>query len=257
MRRLIAILLWVAVAPIAAARSPIEAKLVIPSTKILPGVPFEMSIEVHNWSATTVHVATCGRVQSVPIDGTVNYWCNRSCMEAQTRPIRGRDAEAVIASGQTKTLALTIRGLLTGPELEDSISLSKAAGHTVDVTVQLCLLERKDDQPIITNAVAIQLLEPAGSDARVWQLMNKVADDAWTPRDADPAEAHGVWAQVISEYPDSNYMPYAVLAMSGGVDQATLDRIQETIRRFPDSPVIALLRGRAQSIAKALAKPPE
>ena len=250
-----------AMASVASARSPIEAKLVIPSTKILPGVPFEMSIEVHNASETTLTVATCDMLRYRPVDGVVNYECNRACFDwYQSRWQRAKnakpDASAVIKPGEGATLFLAIHDGLKAPHIEDEIGLSKAAGHTMAIAVQLCVLNLKDEQPIVTNEVDVQLVEPAGADAEVWKRMNELTDGTWTPRAAGLPEGHALWGEVIANHPDSNYMPYAVLAMSGGVDQMTLDRILETIRRFPDSPVIEHLRTRRAAVAKSLAPPP-
>ena len=43
----------------------------------------------------------------------------------------------------------------------------------------------------------------------------------------------------MTEYPDSNYVPYALIAAAfGAVDEKAYNRFVDAIKRFPDSPLI-------------------
>ena len=157
-----AILLLGAFASITEARTvaPVVARLVVPSTSILPGVPFDMWIEMTNTLDSAVRVAVNPLMKIYPVDGMVTYKCNAGCFEWQNRKwsrakrVENQDIARIPAGGKT-TYRMTIGPPLTAPEIEDEISLSKLAGHRCAMSVQIKVLEPAIDTPLITNEVEI------------------------------------------------------------------------------------------------------
>jgi hypothetical protein len=108
-----------------------------------------------------------------------------------------------------------------------------------------------DRGPVTTSEAVVERIEPAGSDMRVWQRMQEIAKGRWTTplgtitvtagHQADlPFEEmiarERVWDEILTEYPDSNYVPYALLALSGNRVEF-LKRVADVLDRFPQSPV--------------------
>ena len=257
MRKFVATLLVLgAAAQHVAARnaSPVEARLVVPFTKILPGVPFDMWIELYNPSMDTVHIAVCQPLHIRPAYGQINWRCDRGCYDwMQNRwrrtPHWDQYAEAILEPNERKTVLLPVRRGLQGPDVEDEFVLSVATGRALAIAVQLCLLEPKSSEPLLTNEVTVEILDPTGDDAAVWHKMLESADGGWTTHNA--AYAQSLWNDVLKQYPDSNYVPYAALALDDGVTKESLDRLLDAMRRFPDCPLIDLLHFRAWQTAEA------
>jgi hypothetical protein len=51
-----------------------------------------------------------------------------------------------------------------------------------------------------------------------------------------------IWSEILTKYPDSRYVPYALLAYSQLPDDEYPMRVVEAVKRFPDSPVVELLQ---------------
>jgi len=262
---------------------PIEAKLVIPYTRILPGVPFEMWVELYNPSQYTVHTSVCLPLQMRPTVGKLEWHCDRTCMskmEERWRRLKAsgatpaaiylRNADVVLAPGERKSLVLPIRDRLDTGELFDEMALSVSAGRTLLISVQLCFIDWPENmghpasikpaphigEPLVTNEVAVDIVEPTGNDAKVWERMLSTSHGTWTPYTAATVE-RSFWKGVLTDFPDSNYAPYALLVTDpSSVDwHQDLDAFLAAIRRFPDSPAIDLLHLSAFRFATAVQLP--
>jgi hypothetical protein len=113
--------------------SPIDAKLVIPDTKVLPGVPFEMWIEVRNPSDATVVLGLCADMIVRP-EGVEPFTISSFGEEERPAyptllPERSWNGAAVrnllMRPHQTQTLTLPILPELDGPLYFEDERLSK------------------------------------------------------------------------------------------------------------------------------------
>jgi hypothetical protein len=262
-------LLCAAIAQISQARtSPIEARLVVPYTRLLPGVPFEMWVDLYNASENTVHVALDGPLR-ITVVGGIDFECRGGCQKWLNNQNRSegwaRSVGAVLAPGERRTIALPIRRELSGAPIVDSVVLSKAVGRTCAIWVELHVVDAdprapstklppKIDEPLITNEVQIEIMAPSGDDAKVWDRMLASSDGGWTPVNAGDVDSRTLWSEVLSEYPSSNYVPYAVLATSTAPSDEALDHLLAAIAQFPDSPVVEVLHVRAWRLARILGR---
>jgi hypothetical protein len=240
--------------------SPIEAKLVVPDTQVLPGVPFDMWIELRNASDAEVTVGLFPRllvrndrgesfeIASNPDDYPVLLRRSRHDGE-------GPLTEVTLKRNEKATLTLPVADGLRGAQFFRDHRLSPPGRYTLAVRLETFPLRFETHDPALTDrgavtttAVVVERIEPAGSDAKVWQRMQEVANGRWTApqttiTDAGPQYesmiARGkVWSEILAKYPDSNYVPYAILAQRSTDASAVLD----AVNRFPQSPVAESLQ---------------
>lgn len=267
--------------PVAPASS-VEAKLVIPETKLLPGVPFEMWIELRNPSDATIGVGLCADMLVRP-EGAEPFTIAPRGQEGEPRyptilPQREWSGAAVrylvMRPRHSQTLTIPILPELEGPVYLDDARLSPPGRYAIAFRLDYCwpylTPPRASDLPpeflgpVTTNEVVIERVTPTGSDARVWQRMQEVTNGKWvsvgwlSSRNAGVVDAVGrtggmtVVSEILGKYTDSRYFPYALLAASfGAVRPVDRDRVLHAIARFPDSPVIELLHARAAGLTAA------
>jgi hypothetical protein len=238
--------------------SPLEAKLVVPDTRVLPGVPFEMWIELQNSSDAEVSVGLFPRLL-VRNDRGESF---EIASDAADFPIllkrSSRDGEGPLTQVSLKrnekaTLTLPLGDGLRGAQFFRDYRLSPPGRYTIAVRLETFPIgfethqpELTDHGPITTSEAVFERIEPAGSDAKVWERMQEIANGRWTTplttiTDAgDEYEsmiARGkVWNEILAKYPDSNYAPYAVLARRANGPEY-LAAVVDALNRFPDSPV--------------------
>ena len=251
--------------------SPLEATLIIPDTEVLPGVPFEMWIEIRNPSETDVTVGLFPRLLVRPQGGESFEISPRTDDYPVLLKGAPRDGEPIIeyltlAPGDSKTLTLPVRDSLRGAQFFADYRLSPPGRYALavrldpfpsDVGTQRVPVTHRGS--VTTNWATVDRVEPTGSDAKVWQRMQEVAGGRWTVPMRTITETPGRveamtldeamkrWAlfeEIVTSYPDSAYVPYAVVAQSGRGENY-LKRVVETINRFPTSPVIDLLQLKA------------
>jgi hypothetical protein len=96
--------------------------------------------------------------------------------------------------------------------------------------------------PVSTTTALVERIEPTGSDAKVWQRMQEIANGRWAPPQTTITNAGDeyesmiargkVWSEILTKYPDSNYVPYAVVAH----DSIDVKAVIDAIKRFRDHP---------------------
>lgn len=259
--------------------SPMEAKLVIPDTKLLPGVPFEMWIEVRNPSDATVGVGLCADMIVRPEGGepfTISFGGEHRPPYPTLLPERDWTGPSVanltLKPRAAQTLTVPILPELAGPLYFEDDRLSKPGRYGISLRLDYCwpgfvtpqksLLPPEFLGAVTTNEVTIERITPTGSDAAVWQRMQELTDGKWvsigwlTSRNSGARNESGATAgmtvvnEIITKYPDSNYFPYALLAAQfGAVDAASYNRYVDAIKRFPNSPVAELLELSAMGTA--------
>ena len=264
-------LLTFAVAVFAQQASPIEAKLTIPDAKVLPGVPFDMWVDVRNPSDSLVTVGLFPRF-IVRMEGSKPF-------EIASSP---SDYPVLLRSPRTEgertvfyvTLAPGERRTLTLPAAEAMGGSILLRDHRVMPPGRYVLSLRLDAfpggltepppvtflGPVVTNEAFVERVEPNGVDGKVWSRMEEVSNGKWSLQPltisgdnaglgAQAAERmSGVWSEIVHKYPDSNYVPYALL-LSTGVDEAYAKSVFVAIAKFPSSPVIESLDARAKDFA--------
>jgi hypothetical protein len=243
--------------------SPVQASLVIPDAKLLPGVPFDMWIDVRNPSDSAVTVGLFPRL-SVRTDGGVSF-------EIRPQPddfpvlLRGSRAAGspiirylTLAPGGKQTLTLPIEEWLAGTQFLRDARLSPPGHYTL--SIRLDAFPGVTDPatltflgPVITSEATVERIEPTGADAKVWNRMQQLGNGRWAvlppvaTSGATAAETASMWSvcgEIIAKDPDSNYLPYALIA-NAGVSDKYLKLITEAIGRFPSSPLIELISAKS------------
>lgn len=245
------------VAPI----SPVTATLTIPDTTLLPGVPFDMWIEVTNGSDASVGVGLCadmfvknerGDTFTVSPPESPGSETHRPAYPVMLTEFDRSGGErpasyVVLRPHEHQTLTLPVLPGLSGPVYTGDVRLSAPGRYSVSLKLDYCwpgmvvkqksLLPATFLGPVTTNEVKIERITPTGSDAEVWRRMQELAKGQWSSTEwtLTPA-ANTIRNEIRAKYTDSNYYPYAVVA-DGGPQRALLD----ALNRFPRSPVTDLL----------------
>jgi hypothetical protein len=250
--------------------SPIEATLVIPDSKLLPGVPFDMWIEVRNPSDASVGLGLCADMIVKP-EGAEAFTIT---FREPEKPFR---YPTLLADGngepvhylklrprQREVLTVPIQPELHGPEYFDEPRLMSPGKYRIALRLDYCssamvILQKPDLPPeflgaVTTNEVVVERITPTGNDAKVWQRMQESSKGEWSSAHWDSA----IINEIIGEYPDSNYYPYALLAGTfGAVDERAYNRFVGATARFANSPVVDMLElsawGTAVSAGKGMA----
>jgi len=250
--------------------SPIQATLVIPETKLLPGVPFEMWVELSNPSDASVMSGLCADMIVRPESGesfTISFGGEERPAYPTLLPEREWNGKRInnllLRPHQKQTLTIPILNELEGPAYFDNDMASRPGRYGITlrldycwpgfVTPQASLLPPQFLGAISTNEVIIERITPTGSDAAVWNRMQEGTNGKWIPTRWD----HTIISEIITKYSDSNYYPYALLAGSfGAVNDVAYNRFVDAIRRFPTSPVIEVVELYASGAAAAAGKLP-
>ena len=235
------------------AASPLQAKLVVPDTKVLPGVPFEMWIEAHNPSDASVVLGLCADMIVRP-EGAQPYTITFTNFEGDNHPDLlpepewrgGSGAEVLLRPRQSQTLTLPLLPQLQGPAYFKDVRLSKPGRYTISLRLGYCRSPVRIYEPppeylgaITTNEVVVERIEPTGNDAAVWARMQELTHGRWVAtRSWDP-----IINEILTTYPDSNYFPYAVLFASdfGFQREARYTYVRRAVEQFPASPVFEYL----------------
>ena len=234
--------------------SPVQATLVIPDTKILPGVPFDMWINVVNPSDASVGVGLCPSLvvkrdggESFSVAGKRYEHYDELLSDGQNQQI----SYVVLKPHEERTLTLPIKFELTGPAFLDDDRVLGPGKYVLAVRLNFCfcggcvpqekLLPPEFLGPITTNEVSVERVTPSGSDAAVWTRLQELSKKG--------SGIPNVWHNyaflndVVSNHPGSGYVPYALLAGSFGNQTLKFrQRVREAIVRFPATPVVELLQ---------------
>jgi hypothetical protein len=163
--------------------------------------------------------------------------------------------EVTVKRNEKVTLTLPIGVGLRGPQFFRDYRLSPPGRYSIAVRLETFPLGFEAQNPALSNygpvtttTAIVERIEPTGSDAKVWQRMQEIANGQWAPPQTTITNAGGeydsmiardkVWNEVLTKYPDSNYVPYALLAYQSTDGKATTN----AVKRFPRSPVLELLQ---------------
>lgn len=242
------------------AREPVEASLVVPDVRILPGVPFDFWVELHNRSDSVFRISVCAPFQVRLVAGEPLEWTEtREEMRPRDQFYWSHGGEAIVGPGETKFLAIPASSSLSGGFFRERFL--SAPGRRYAIALPLCQQvvastgPRAESSRLMTSETELEIVSPAGSDALVWSFMEKASKHRWTPADMAKPQSRAMWESIRRDFPDSNYVPYAVLMTNSYLfnDWADLLALQlRTIRRFPDSPVLEGLHVDAWQTARAL-----
>ena len=243
------------------AREPMEATLVVPDVRMLPGVPFDFWVELHNPSDSLLRVSVCAPFQIRLVSGEPVQWTETAQQMKPRGPFYwGDTGEAIVGPGETKFLAIPANSALMSDSFFRERVLS-APGRRFAIALPLCEQvvassgNRGESSRLMTNEVEIEIVSPTGSDALVWNFIEETSKHRWTPADMGSPGNRAMWESVLRDSPDSNYVPYAIL-MTGRFLfndwRDCLARQLRTIERFSDSPVLEWLHVEAWQMARAL-----
>lgn len=254
--------------PVLSPTSVVEAKLIVLDDKVLPGVPFDMWIEVRNLTDTAVHLGLCADMLVKPEGGepfTIWFGGEHTPSYPTLLPEHELDGPAVrnllMRPRASETLTIPILPFLQGPVYFNDERLSNPGRYTISlrldncfggmVTPQKSLLPPQFLGPVITNEVVVERITPTGTDAVVWKRMQELSKGKWISTEWGDE----IVSEIVSKYPDSNYYPYALLACFGCVDTRAYARTVDALKRFPSSPVIELLELEALYTCSKAGKP--
>jgi len=268
--------LMVAEAVLAQQTSSVQARLIVPDTRVLPGVPFDMWIEVQNPADTVVSVGLFPHLL-VSIEGRDPFVITPQDDDypilLKSSPSQGGQPieYLTLAPGEKRVLTLPIRRSLIGAQFFADYRLSPPGRYTLAVRLDAFpQIAARTTPPltfrgtVVTSSAVVDRIEPTGSDAKGWQRMQEVANGRWAitqitvavtsghPRSMSLEEAikrGNVFAEILERYRDSSYVPYAMLAQAP-FEEKQLDRVFEVIERFPTSPVVELLHLEAWMAAR-------
>jgi hypothetical protein len=248
--------------------SPVQARLVIPDVKTLPGVPMEMWVDLNNPSDSAVAVGLSPQLivrsgHGETFDVALEPTYMPDVLDGQSA------AYVLLPPHGARTLTFPIRNG-QGPRFFNDWRLSPPGRYTIIMLLQAPPFEGPGAKPylgpVVTNEVTVERVEPTGTDAKVWQRMQEVANGHWSQDcgalvrgagqtiwcTASAEDVAAVWNDVVTSYRNSNYVPYASLGT--GVTNEHLDRLLDVIRRFPTTPVIDQLHLAAYGTALSLGK---
>lgn len=245
--------------------SPIEATLVIPDNNLLPGVPFDMWIEVRNPSDSTVGLGLCGDMLVTP-EGREPFEITFGGGEGRPAyPVLlpddewrgGRVRYLPMKPRSTVTLTMPVRYRLGADYFIDH-RLSAPGRYRISFRLDYCwpgfttpqkqLLPPDFLGAVTTREVVVTRVTPTGADARVWQHMQDITGGKLVA---------GNWPielvrAILTDHRDSAYFPYAVVGASFGTPtEKYLPLLQEAIQRYPDTPVIDMLQQHVLGITRA------
>ena len=255
----LAVTLLLTVAAGAQQSSPVKATLVIPDTKLLPGVPFDMWIDVINTSDTAV---TIGLYPVLVVQQNGETFeiapplCDVPVLLPPVHQAREEYQYLQLAPGEKKTLIPPVE---QAPYFITDYRIMPPGHYMISFRIDAFpdILASHAPTPltyhgaVVTNAVSFDRIVPTGSDAKVWELMQKASKDGhWTlpqftevsgcrPRIPNNEERYSVYKEIVTNYPDSNYYPYAVGTTFPKSRREAL--LRDAIHRFPHTPVLEYL----------------
>lgn len=242
------------------AREPMEATLVVPDVRILPGVPFDFWVELHNRSDSARRVSVCEPFRMRLVSGEPFHWTEtREQMVPRREFYWSHGGDAFVRPGETRILAVPAYGGLSSGGFFSDRRFS-APGRRFAIALPLCeqavtSTGYRESSRLMTSEAEIEIMSPAGSDAAVWKLIQETSKHPWTPADMGSPDSRAMWESVLRDIPDSNYVPYAIL-MTGRfllTDwRDCLARQLRALERFPDSPALEWLHVEAWRTARAL-----
>jgi hypothetical protein len=250
LRRILCCVALLVAAPAHAAG--VVAKLVVPETRLLPGVCFEAWIELDNQSTETIAVGLSPTLLATGPQG--------ERFEARSEKddfLLGYDSGnppthyLQMKSHERRTIPMAF--IQSGPYVVSDVRILYPGTYTIAVrlgewtTLQFPPpVPPEYAGPIVTNEVTIERIA-TGEDAVVWQRMQEFANGAWN---LDGWQNRLLSEEIVEKHPTSNYVPYAMLA-NAFMDEKRrqLQLLLDTIRRFPNSPMLEYVRYFAASNA--------
>ncbi|HSP15238.1 MAG TPA: hypothetical protein VLV78_10850 [Thermoanaerobaculia bacterium] len=232
--------------------APVRAKLVIPDKKLLPGVPFAFWVELENASDGTISIGL--RPHLLVQRGALDTF-EVSSHEFPT--LVGRESYLTLAPHEQRTLSLSITEAARYKDFYGDPRLSPPGHYRISLRLDGAFDDFIGPPPkpltvagiVLTDVFEVERVEPSGSDAAVWQRLQESHNQRW--KLSDWWSGSNVIDEILISHPDSNYVPYAVLAGAGR--PAYRRRVLETIDRFPSTPVIEELHVIASQLLAASA----
>jgi len=264
----------------------VETVLVIPDTRVLPGVPFDMWIDLHNRSTTTVTVGLCACLLVQPEHGQQFTVEPGKDSGDSTRgfPVvlpgfRSYSSIWMLDLAPDQRQTLTIPAIVSlGYEVFHDDRLSGPGRYAISVRLSLCPWRASPATyggPVVTNGVTIERLTTTALDTAVWHRIAELAaidlEDSPFPNEGDwrsrprvsrPLSGWMTWLleyrgcvdEILDRYRDSQYIPYMLLGPQEGPPELWLERLLDVTSRFPSSPVIEYLRHDLSLLAANVAR---
>jgi hypothetical protein len=242
----------------------VVASLRLPHATVLPGVPFDMTVEMKNVSAQTVTAGIGARLRVTLPDGT-NFSPEKYAL-LEPQDVEHRMQNYVeLAPGESRDWAITWWFGTPSWAHYDAYS----APGTYDIALELTAYHPPENYvgPIITSTARLHRAVAPGEDEALWKRMQAVRNCS-TMYSTDPPRqiCTGGWsddgfmglkegleiAKEIRElHPASQYYPYAILLQFQ--NETNISKILDAADRFLDSPaypyLLLLAGGCAESAA--------
>ncbi|MCA1733868.1 MAG: hypothetical protein LC732_09725, partial [Acidobacteria bacterium] len=207
---MIAPLLCLASLPVlsAGAENSVVATLSLPHATVLPGVPFEIDVELENVSSGTARVGLVARLIVTLADGTEI----RPSGLAVLGPNSGStfDASIELAPGQTVQRWISWSRFVM-PEW--SMDSRHAGPGTYEIALELSSDDPTgDDSSLRTSRVRLVRAFDGPEDEVVWARMQEASGEAWP--DSGFISSHAgreIAEEILTSHPSSSYYPYALV----------------------------------------------
>jgi len=239
----------------AAPPQPITASLTLPSSVVLPGVPFDMTVTLTNNSSAQASVGLLTRFAFRLPDGTT--FSPRAMHLLDPNPYPIGQTWVTLSAGESRQFY--VQWASVTPDIFHFSEFSGPGAY--DVTLALSASKTDDDYvgEIVTNAAHLTRIVPAGQDGALWNRMSAAMDGRWADDGFwNSRTGPAILREILELHPESAYYPYAILLreqISPPTVPTTADveRLLTTADRFPSSPAYPHLLLRAAAITDGFA----
>lgn len=226
--------------------SPIRATLVVPDRDLLPGVPFDLWIDMENPTDSRVTVGLDPVLHVRTEDG------DEFDVDPERSPVLMDDGEGnviqelTLSPREKRTIALPIEVYMNGSALTGDRRLTAPGTYRLSISLnpfseRESERETTDRGSVVTNEVEIRRVLSTPEDERIWARLiaesNGSWDGTWWGKPAASVIAH----DIINSGKTSGYYPYALLGR-GIAGPSSIESYVDALRRFPNSPVAEALQ---------------
>ncbi|HVE72039.1 MAG TPA: hypothetical protein VNI54_11785 [Thermoanaerobaculia bacterium] len=208
MKKTLLILAVVLVAswPVLAKDGPIVATTSLPYSSVLPGVPFDLNVELKNVSAAPAVVGLVARLVITTADGTEIRPRGTQILEPHS--LSEPETSIVLAPGETAVRTLSWSRFAMPNWASDS-RYSGPGAYTVAVELSS---GAEGAAPIRTSGATLVREVAPGVDTDVWERMQQLSGGRWSDDGfVRRPEGRQLIDEILTAHRTSSYYPYALL----------------------------------------------
>lgn len=232
-------LLLLSALPAFANSQKVRAVLRVPYASVLPGIPFDVSVQLTNVSTERISVGSLATISVRRSDGETFSPEPGTFLQPTSSPSY---TWVELESGATAELSTS---WLYGDGIGWTGAYEFSAPGTYDVVLTL---RTGGEEPanyvgtIRTTAARVTRIAPEGIDSDLWSRMSKIAGGKWSDDGFTRyKEGKSLADEIIDTYPSSGYYPYALLMRTQYDKPDELGRTIDAAKRFAKSPAVPYL----------------